>query len=156
MAQDKPLEVLKEAASRKREVIDKCQELLDQANENERTELRSRIEREANRLFRLETCIDILKGEIEPSDETLRVVKAVEKSGNEDHHGKDEMKKEDKEAILGMSVEDTIKIWEEQGKPEIPLVQGEKCTDLKNFLSGIHPAPRKLERVANWLGGMNG
>ena len=141
MAHDKPLEVLREAADRKRELIDRCRQLLNQnPSEDDKAELNKRMERETARLFRLETCIDILEGKdyifkdydghvnvVQPSEATSQLIEAAEERGARAigfRIGYDRsiprMEKEDKEAVLGMSVEDAIRIWKERGSPPIP------------------------------------
>jgi len=54
------------------------------------------------------------------------------------------------EKMLGMTIEEAIKVWKSEGAPVIHLEFGENCLDLAKLLSNS-PGARHLEIVAQWL-----
>ena len=57
----------------------------------------------------------------------------------------------DTEEKLGMSIDDAIAIWTEEGKPVINLGPGENCFDLEKLLSHRDINERHLATVREWL-----
>lgn len=54
-------------------------------------------------------------------------------------------------AVLGLPVNDTIKLWQSAGAPIIYLSQGVNCLDLGKLLSRTDVSPEHLEMVRVWL-----
>jgi len=55
------------------------------------------------------------------------------------------------EAILGMPVEDTIKLWRSEGAPVIHLGPADNCLDLEELLSWPDVNERQLLAIKRWL-----
>jgi len=56
-----------------------------------------------------------------------------------------------REEILGMTVDESLKVWQDRGRPEVILGPGEKCFDLEKLLLYPHVLERHLQAVKAWL-----
>ena len=54
-------------------------------------------------------------------------------------------------SILGISVEETLKLWHKEGAPIIYLGPGETCEDLDSSLSETDIPEYKLKAIKGWL-----